>query len=214
MKIAIYGSGVLGVYCYKLIMNLFNTDYKILGFIDDFRKPGEKVIGDDTILGNIDDLQQFSPDEVKLVLAIGYENLAARYSCYKGCKEKGFSFINLIHPDVIRYADLTIGEGNIILAGSVIDQNINIGNANYIDMGCIFSHDASIGDNNFFALGFNSAGFIKIGNSNFIGMKTAVTDHLTIGDNNYICSGSLITADLGNARKVYTIYQQMTLDRD
>ena len=47
-------------------------------------------------------------------------------------KDKGYDFVNYIHPTAIIEKDVVIGEGNNIFEGVIIQSGVRIGNANLI----------------------------------------------------------------------------------
>lgn len=215
MDVLIYGAGTLGRQVYHLIKEL--SGISISGFIDDTKPIGTSVFPSLKISENKDTLNKklsTNPNfshQVGLILAIGPNNLAARWKVFNWGVENGFNFPNLIHPTASVDASGVMGKGNIILANATVDYEVSIGDANYLDIGCLVSHNSTIGDNNFLTTGCATAGYVKFGNHNFIGMHSTFTDHVEVGSENYFSAKNLVNRNVSNKRKVVTFHDQKSL---
>jgi sugar O-acyltransferase (sialic acid O-acetyltransferase NeuD family) len=215
MNVLIYGAGVLGVQVYHLIHEI--PEFNISGFIDDTKKIGESIFPDHKVTENRETLEkkmskepQFTKD-YGLILAIGPDNLAARWKVFQWGLEKGFHFPNLIHPRASVDASASLSKGNIILANATIDHDVSIGDANYLDIGCLVSHNGTIGNNNFLTTGCATAGNVKFGNHNFVGMHSTFTDYVEVGDENYFSAKNLVNRNVSDRRKILTFLDQKSL---
>jgi sugar O-acyltransferase (sialic acid O-acetyltransferase NeuD family) len=215
MNVLIYGSGVLAIQVYHLINEM--PEFNISGFVDDTKEIGESIFLDNKVTENRETLENriskeshFTKD-YGLILAIGPNNLAARWKVFRWGREKGFNFPNLIHPAASVYTSVFIGKGNIILANATIDYDVSIGDANYLDIGCLISHDGIIGNNNFLTTGCATAGNVKFGNHNFVGMHSTFTDYVEIGNENYFSAKNLVTRNVPDRRKILTFQDQKSL---
>ena len=209
MEILIYGSSDFGIQTYYFIKYYPSKEYNFLGFIDDIKKPGIKIIEGYKTLGGFEYLADLKNKEnTGLFVAIGYKDLKARFEIYDKCRKLGYVFPNFIHPKANIEKDFEYGEGNYILSGAVIDQSTKIGNLNFIDMGCVIGHNTVIGNNNYICAGTVHAGFVKVGDSNFIGIQSCITDGIKIGSNNFINAGSLIARNVDDFNKVVTVIVQ------
>lgn len=214
-NILIYGAGRFGHQVLSFIRNHYTDKLTVIGFIDDVKEPGTKVIDDLSVLGGYGFLKENykdSAEETSVFIGIGYNDLPQRNERYSACKELGFRLPNLIHPSAILESNVQVGEGNFIHAGAIIDQSVSIGNINYIDIGCLVSHENQIGNNNFLTAGTTTAGFVKIGNNNFIGMNATIVDEVNIGNNNFINANSLVTRNITDNNKAVTFYDQKIID--
>ena len=150
-------------------------------------------------------------DDYSLVLAIGPDNLAARWKVFRWGLEKGFDFPNLIHPRASVDASASLGKGNIILANATIDYEVEIEDVNYFDIGCLISHNNTIGNNNFITTGSATAGNVKFGNNNFVGMHSTFTDHVVVGNENFFSAKNLVNRNIPDKRKIVTFQDQKSL---
>ena len=215
MNVLIYGAGVLGIQVYHLIHEI--PEFNISGFIDDTKKIGESIFSDHKVTENRETLEKKTSKEPQftkdygLILAIGPDNLAARWKVFQWGLEKRFDFPNLIHPSASVDASASLGKGNIILANATIDYEVSIGDANYLDIGCLISHNSIIGNNNFLTTGCATAGNVKFGNHNFVGMHSTFTDYVEVGDENYFSAKNLVNRNVPDKRKILTFQDQKSL---
>ncbi|MDC0156701.1 hypothetical protein OAK38_02965 [Verrucomicrobia bacterium] len=215
MNVLIYGAGVLGAQAYHLLHEM--PEFNISGFIDDTKEIGESIFPDQKVTENRETLEKKiskEPNFTKdygLALAIGPDNLAARWKVFRWGFEKGFDFPNLIHPRASVDASASVGKGNIILANATIDHEVSIGDANYLDIGCLISHNSVIGNNNFLTTGCATAGNVKFGNHNFVGMHSTFTDYVEVGDENYFSAKNLVNRNIPDRRKILTFLDQKSL---
>ena len=86
-----------------------------------------------------------------MVIAVGYNNLKFRSSIFN--KFKGLiPFHNIIHPNSQIDYSSSLGEGVIVLSGTIIGLNTQIGDNVILYPGCIVSHDTTIGNHCFYRL--------------------------------------------------------------
>ena len=110
-------------------------------------------------------------------------------------------FPNLIHPSVIRFGELKIGQGNIVAVGNFFSEKIVLGSFNRFNVHCGIGHDVTIGDYNQFNPGCKISGAVSIGNENFFGVNSAVLQQINIGNNNVIGASSLIIHNVKDGKR-------------
>jgi UDP-3-O-[3-hydroxymyristoyl] glucosamine N-acyltransferase len=215
MNVLIYGSGLLGTQAYHLISQI--PDINISGFVDDTKEIGESIFPDQKVIDNMETLEKKITKEPHftrdygLILAIGSDNLEARWKVFLWGIEKGFRFPNLVHPAACIDPSATFGKGNIILANATVDYEVSIGDANYLDIGSLISHNNKIGNNNFFTAGCAAAGHVKFGSHNFVGMHSTFTDYVEVGNENYFSAKNLVNRNVQDKRKILTFQDQKSL---
>ena len=125
--IVIIGAGGFGREVKTLIdsINKNNKIYNFLGFYDDGIEKG-KIINGFPILGSVSDLNKVSKP---LYIALGLGDPITKSKVVASLSNTNLSFPSLIHPSVIISDDeVTIGNGCIICAGTIITCNIKIEN--------------------------------------------------------------------------------------
>lgn len=179
-NVIIYGSQSFAYYVRELVLD---CGHHFIGFIDDF-KEGEDV------LGSFEDVRKkYSPSEYEIAIAIGYNNLAARWDIYQKVIDQGYEVISLIHPKAYVSKTAKIGRGTMISVGAIVDFNAKVGEANFIWPSVTINHDSVIGNNCFLSPGVNICGFVHVGNHCFLGASAIIVNGNTIKDNSFIKAG-------------------------
>ncbi|MDX2303126.1 MAG: NeuD/PglB/VioB family sugar acetyltransferase [Microscillaceae bacterium] len=177
-KLAIIGAGHLG----QLIAHhtIENQELVMAGFYDDFQTKG-RFVGSAKILGDISEIEKDFSEGVfdKIIIGIGYKHPELRKELYETFQDK-IPFANIIHNKAIVDSSVEMGEGNVILAGSILDMHVRIENNVFINPGCVIAHDSIIASHTFLAPAVNIAGFASIGASCFLGINTTIIDHIAV----------------------------------
>lgn len=208
--VAIYGSGMLGIQVYHVLKAYYAEQWDIVGFIDDTKPSGEVIVDGICTVGSLALIaasEGFNASNISIVMAIGYGHLDKKYDAFANAKALGYHFETVIHPHAFIEKSVTVGEGNIFLAGVVIDQHVEIGDINYFDIATKVGECSKIGDSNYLAAGATLAGFVQVGQSNFVGLDTTVVSFMKIGHRNFINAKTLITSDIDDDNKVIQVHQ-------
>ena len=218
MDVLIYGAGVLGKQVHYLVSTHFKDRYSVLGFIDD--DPAKKdgpVVGGLKVLGSLAEVcerNDCSFEDVRLVLAIGYDHMQNRQRAFRNAKALGYSFESLVHPRAHVEPSAALGEGVIVLAGAVVDQSVRICDINYIDIGVLIGEETIVGLNNYLAAGVTLGGSVRTGKHNFFGLNSTVVNDVTIGDNNFINAQTLIHKNLEDDQQVIELHEHRRIQRN
>ena len=215
-QVLIYGGGLLGRQVLYLVRTYYQDTLQVVGFIDDIRKQGELVTDDLTVKGSLADIADspdYSPEKIYLILAIGYSDMNGRGNAFLRAKEKGYEFLNIIHPKACIEKNVRIAEGIIILAGVIIDQFVTLENANYLDIGTLIGENCQIGPNNYFSAGSTVGGSVTIGSDNFFGLNTTITTDVVIGSNNFVNAKTLVYKNIDDHNKVIELHETHLMRR-
>ena len=195
-KIAIFGAGGMGLEVAMLIeqINEANPKWELIGFFDDGVAEG-KIVNGYTVLGGIDRLNNWE-FELSLSLALGIPK--TKETVFGKIHNKNIRYPILIHPSVImgNREYVTIGDGCIICAGTIITTNISIGKHVILNLACTVGHESEIGDFSSFMPTCNISGEVKIGKANFWGTGAKVINQIKVGDNVTIGAGAVVTKDI------------------
>jgi sugar O-acyltransferase (sialic acid O-acetyltransferase NeuD family) len=195
-KIAVYGAGGFGLEVAMLIeqINAVKPQWDIAGFFDDGVSEGT-VVNDYPVLGGVDGLNRW-PSDLHLILALGWPK--TRIQVLQQITNPKIRFPVLIHPSVIagNANYLSIGEGSIICAGSIITTNIDIGRHVIINLACTVGHETTIGDFSSFMPACNISGEVKIGNATFWGTGAKIINQKTVGNAAIIGAGAVVVNDI------------------
>jgi sugar O-acyltransferase (sialic acid O-acetyltransferase NeuD family) len=191
--IVIIGAGGFGREVAWLIedINKENTEWNILGFVDDNKEIHGTEMNGYNVLGGIEWLKS---QELNVVCAIG--DPIIKKKTIERLNGSNNSFPVLIHPSVIHSDRVTFGEGSIICAANIITTDIKIGNHVIINLDCTIGHDAVLGDYTTVLPSVNVSGFVVTDKSVSIGTGSAIIQGVKIGENTVVGAGSVVVKDL------------------
>ena len=176
--------------------------FHVLGFTDvvdtcQSLTPTVPYLGDDAVI------EQYEIKEVLLANGLGsIKNTTARRKIFDTFSELGYQFVVCIHPSAVIAADVRIGEGSQIMAGSVVQPGCDIGRNVIINTRTSLDHDCVIGDNVHVAPGVTLSGGVRVADGAHIGTGATVTQGVTIGENSMIGAGSVVLKDVADASVV------------
>lgn len=190
--IAIIGAGGLSKEIAVLIgqINQVQKKWNVVGFFDDALPVGSKILSL-PVLGTIDTLNQ---QKLNVVIAIG--NPKVKATIVKRLTNPNLKFPTLVHPSVILGQEITIGEGSIIGAGSVLTVHIDIGKHVLINLNTTIGHDVAVGDYSSIMPGAHISGFVKIGPFAFIGTGTSILQNIIINEYAVVGAGAVVTRNV------------------
>lgn len=135
----------------------------------------------------------------KIFLAIG----SPYYKREEVKMNTSVSFSGLIPSDFTNTDFKRIGQGCIIMPGSIITNNVSLGDYCTINIGCTISHDVKIGDFTTISPGVNVAGKVQIGKGVFIGIGATISNESKIADGVTIGAGAVVIGDLDVENGIY-----------
>ncbi len=188
MSLAIYGTGGHA----KSIYNIIRNKNKIIFFDENHKyfKVGNKTF---IVKGGIKQLLENKKKISEVIIAIG--NNKVREKNYKALN-KIFKFATLIHTKSHCAYGVKIGDGTVVMPGSLINTDSNIGRNCIINSNSSIDHDCVIGDHSHICPGVVLAGNVKIGKNCWIGLGTKIIQNCNIGDNVFVAAGAVVTKDI------------------
>ena len=194
--IAVFGAGGFGLEVAMLIeqINQITHKWNLIGFFDDGKVKGQ-VINDYPLHGGVEELNAWQRS-LGIVFAVG--NPLIKKKIVQKMDNKYLSFPTLIHPSVIMGSPkfVTVGEGSIICAGTIITTNITIGRHVVLNLACTVGHESSIGDYSAFMPTCNISGEVTIGECTFWGTGAKIINRCRVGDQATIGAGAVVVRDL------------------
>jgi sugar O-acyltransferase (sialic acid O-acetyltransferase NeuD family) len=194
--IAVFGAGGFGLEVAMLIeqINAVSHQWNLIGFFDDGMTKGQ-IINDYSVHGGIDELNAWR-QPLGIVFALG--SPVTKMTLIQKLDNTHLSFPALIHPSVImgnsKY--VSIGEGSIICAGTIITTNITIGRHVVLNLACTVGHETSIGDYSAFMPTCNISGEVIIGECTYWGTGAIVINRCRVGDRATIGAGAVVVRDV------------------
>jgi sugar O-acyltransferase (sialic acid O-acetyltransferase NeuD family) len=133
---------------------------------------------------------EYDPDDFpghQMVIAIGDNAVRKRVA------EKAWhAFANVIHPSAMLSPHTTIGRGNMVLHGAIIQAESKIGNHIIINTGAQVDHDCIVEDFVHLAPGVILCGNVYIGEGSFIGAGTTIIPGKKVGAWSIVGAGSVV----------------------
>ena len=108
-----------------------------------------------------------------------------------------------IHPSAIISETVEIGEGSVVMAGTVVNADTKIGKHCIINTGATVDHECRIGDYAHIAPGAHLCGQVNVGEGTLIGVGTSVIPCVNIGKWCVIGAGSVVISDIPDGSLCY-----------
>ena len=108
-----------------------------------------------------------------------------------------------IHPSAIISDSAEIGEGSVVMAGTVVNADTKIGKHCIINTGATVDHECQIGDYAHVAPGAHLCGQVNVGEGTLIGVGTSVLPCVNIGKWCVIGAGSVVISDIPDGYLAY-----------
>ena len=136
-----------------------------------------------------------SPD-LRYVVALG--DPAQRRRAVDVCDTLGLRAARLVHPRVEASDSVSLGDGSVICAGSILTVDIEIGVHVHVNLDCTIGHDVVVGSYSTLSPGVHVSGNVRIGGNVFIGTGACIingraSEPLTIGDGAVVAAGACVT---------------------
>lgn len=177
---------------------------EVLGFIDNFVKPGQWSGIEPLVLGSLDSPENMAllrQESVDYFVATG-DNRVREQTTDKIVSQTGKLPINAIHPaaNISRFASL--GAGNLVCAGAVINFGAVVGSGAIINSGAVVEHDNFVEDYSQISPNASLAGYVSVGKRAFVGTGAVVIPHVKIGANAIVGAGAVVIRDVQEATLV------------
>ncbi|MDW7671919.1 MAG: acetyltransferase [Bacillota bacterium] len=171
-------------------MNEQQPQYQIEGMIDDDpHLSGQNILGY-PVIGNTQKLVQIaSRQPVSAVVA--FSVIHTRHMIVSQFNE--IDWVNLVHPSAVISRTLTMGRGNIICAGTIINPDCVIHNHCHINIGCTLGHDVTLKNYVTLMPGCHLSGNVSLHQHTTIGTGASILPGLSVGRNTIIGAGAVLT---------------------
>ncbi len=174
--------------------NKVNPTWNLLGFMDDNDEIQGMEINGLKVLGKTRDVSNY-PD-VFFVCAVGASRVREKIVSNMKAANPDIKFGTVIDPSVEMSDSVTVGEGTIICAHTIITVNIEIGSHVIINLDCTVGHDAVIKDFVTLYPSVNVSGITNIGHAAELGTGMEIIQGISIGDYSIIGAGAVVVKDI------------------
>jgi sugar O-acyltransferase (sialic acid O-acetyltransferase NeuD family) len=175
-------------------MNKVSPTWNLLGFMDDDDSIQDTEINGYRVLGKTGDVNKY-PDAY-FVCAVGASRTREKIINNMKAINPDIKFGTVIDPSVEMSDLVTIGEGTIICAHTIITVNISIGNHVIINLDCTIGHDAIIKDFVTLYPSVNVSGITNIGHAVELGTGMQIIQGKSVGDYSIVGAGAVVVKDI------------------
>lgn len=190
-KLLIVGAGGLGKEVVDLILNL--DRFEIAGFLDDDPYKKNTMINQIPVMGDLGQLDKHRAIK-HLIIAIANPAIKKRIAHIAG--KIGFQFPNLIHPSVVFGSSVSLGQGNIICAGSIVSTEVCLQSFITINPQCGIGHESTLHSYSTLYWGVHLGGNTIIGESCELGTHSCVLQGLQLADNVVLGAGAVTVKNI------------------
>jgi len=197
-KIILIGAGGHCVSCVDVIE--LQRKFKIVGLIDNKKK---NFLLNYKIIGNDKELKKFSRKIQYALITTGcIKNSKIRENLFKKISNYGFKFPVIISPLSYVSKHASIGEGTIVMHGSVINAGAKIGKNCIINSKSLIEHDVVIEDYCHISTRSTVNGGVIIKKNSFVGSCSVIKQNLKIGKNCFINANLFLQKNLKDNSRV------------
>ena len=195
-NLIIFGASGFGREVAWLVERINNVapTWNLLGFMDDDDSIQGSLINGYKVLGKTKDVSSY-PDAY-FVCAVGASRTREKIVNNLKSVNPDIKFGTVIDPSVEKSDLVSIGEGSIICAHTIITVNISIGKHVIINLDCTVGHDAVLGDFVTLYPSVNVSGITKIGHAVELGTGMQIIQGKTVGDYSIVGAGAVVVKDI------------------
>ena len=174
--------------------NKVEATWNILGFMDDDESIQGSELNGYRVIGKTSDVGK-NP-EAHFVVAVGASKTREKIVGKMKNINPDIKFGTVIDPSVEMSEYVTIGEGCIICAHTILTVNIKIGSHVIINLDCTIGHDAVLQDFVTLYPSVNVSGITNIGHAAELGTGMQIIQGKSIGDYSIVGAGAVVVRDI------------------
>jgi sugar O-acyltransferase (sialic acid O-acetyltransferase NeuD family) len=194
--VLIVGAGGFGRETAALLHTLRSQgEFEPAGFLDDSEDLQGGTVAGLPVLGGVDAARDLG--DLGVVVTIGNPRaFDLKRQIVERLDLDPSRYVTLVHPTASIGSDTRIGEGTVILAGTVATQNVTIGRHVTLMPNVVLTHDDVIGDFTTFGAGAKLAGAVTVEDGAYIGAGACIRESTTIGAGAMVGMGAVVLSDI------------------
>jgi len=193
-KLYLFGGGGHALSCIDVIEK--QKKYKIIGVFDNKLKLNDKILNYPIIKEQNISIKNINSVKYGLVCVGQIKTPKFRIQIFDKILKTGFLPATVVSPLSAISRDVIIGDGTIIMHGSIINPKAKVGNNCIINTGCIIEHEVIIEDHCHISTGSVLNGEVIVKEGSFIGSGSIVMQKIIIGKNSVVPMGSIIKKNI------------------
>ncbi|MFC5401728.1 acetyltransferase [Cohnella soli] len=183
------------------VLSLLNI--QVLGYVTPDAAPPSLPfvrIGDDEAV------LHYPASSIALVNGIGFHpEHERRKKAYSTFKDKGYSFLSIVHPSAVVAEGVHLSEGVQIMAGAILQPGTHIEENTIVNTRASVDHDCRIGPHVHLAPGSLLCGGVTVQQDAYIGAGATIIQGIRIHEKSLIGAGSVVVREVRPHTKVYGV---------
>lgn len=186
-----------GEHCHACIDVIENENiYLIKGIVLPALENSKSILGY-PVIGADQDLPKLLQTTPDALICIGQiKNFEIRKKNFELLKNYGANFPIIKSPVSYSSRRATLGEGTILMHGSIVNSNAQVGANCIINTKSLIEHDVKIEDHCHISTGAIINGGVKVGMGSFIGSGSVLKEGVEIGKHVVIGAGQTILKNI------------------
>lgn len=191
----IYGAGGHGAAVLELVKAA--RAGQVVGFIDDGRKPGERVL-DAEVIGGGEILAELAKRGLKRAINAvgGIGDISSRVQVFEWIDEQSFDLPTVLHPSAVIEPSAELAQGIQVFPLAYVGSRVHIGRGSIVNTAVVVSHDCRLGAVVNVSPGTMLAGGVIVEDQVLIGMGVTINLNVTVGRGARIGNSAVIKADV------------------
>ena len=164
---------------------------EVAGFLDDNPAAAPKTL---RVMGSVREQVMQNLTTHRFVVGIG--DTATRRTLAEFVLGSGGVLATLVHPSAVVAADVSIGDGTVVMAGALVNTGSRIGRFAVVNTGAIVDHDNTVEDNVHISPGCSLAGWVTCKRDSFIGTGAAIIPRIVVDEGAYVAAGATVITNV------------------
>ncbi|ABQ25895.1 acetyltransferase [Geotalea uraniireducens] len=197
-KIFVYGASGHA----KVVIDIIERQgvYDIAFLVDDDPVLKETDVYGYRVIGGKAELLAQREEVAGGIVAIGSNKV--RVKVVGWLAENGMCLVSAVHPSAQVARGVILGDGNVVMAGAVINSDTIVGNNVIVNTRASIDHDCMIGDGVHIAPGATLCGTVTVGEGTFVCAGATIIPNLTVGARAIVGAGSTVIANVPDGATV------------